>query len=128
MMQIRIREVLGLITGADSDCPLMLTDRLAHIQVTTGRLCQSGHCPHRNSPFAISLGDIHGKPLCVSLNEPTDKAAFDARPRRRNYFVFICGAGVEPSPLLLRPFIGLLYQPWMIHDDDCGAIGEMNEW
>jgi hypothetical protein len=43
------------------------------------------------------------------------------------YFLFICGAGVEPSPLLLRPFISLLYQPWMI-DDDCGAISGMNEW
>jgi hypothetical protein len=26
--------------------------------------------------------------------------------------------GVEPSPLLLRPFIGLLYQLWMIDGDD----------
>jgi hypothetical protein len=35
--------------------------------------------------------------------------------------------GVEPSPLLLRPFIGLLYQPWMMTDgDDCGAISGMN--
>jgi hypothetical protein len=38
------------------------------------------------------------------------------------------GAGVEPSLLLLRPFIGLLYQPWMIDGDDCGAISGMNEW
>jgi hypothetical protein len=37
-------------------------------------------------------------------------------------------AGVERSPLLLEPFIGLLYQPWMIDDDDCGAIGGMNDW
>jgi hypothetical protein len=37
--------------------------------------------------------------------------------------LFIFGAGVEQSPLLLRWFIGLLYQPWMM-DDDCG----MNEW
>jgi hypothetical protein len=35
---------------------------------------------------------------------------------------------VEPSPLLLRPFIGLLYQSWMIDGDDCLAIGWMNEW
>jgi hypothetical protein len=32
------------------------------------------------------------------------------------------GAGLEPSPLLLRPFIGLLYQLWFIDGDDCGAI------
>jgi hypothetical protein len=44
------------------------------------------------------------------------------------YFLFIYGARVEPSPLLLQPFIGLLCQPWMIDDDDCGAIGTMNEW
>jgi hypothetical protein len=31
---------------------------------------------------------------------------------------FIYGAGVEPSPILLRAFIGLLYQPWMIVGDD----------
>jgi hypothetical protein len=38
------------------------------------------------------------------------------------------GAGVEPSPLLLRSFIGLLYQPWVIDGDDYGAISGMNEW
>jgi hypothetical protein len=32
------------------------------------------------------------------------------------------GAGVERSPLSLRPLIGLLYQPWMTDGDDCGAI------
>jgi hypothetical protein len=35
---------------------------------------------------------------------------------------------METSPLLLRPFIGLLYQPWMTDDDDFGAIGAMNDW
>jgi hypothetical protein len=43
------------------------------------------------------------------------------------FFLVIFGAIVEPDPLLLRPFIGLLYQPWMIDGDDCGAIGGMNE-
>jgi hypothetical protein len=38
------------------------------------------------------------------------------------------GAVVEPSPLFLRPFIALLYQPWMIDSDDCGAIDGMNGW
>jgi hypothetical protein len=42
--------------------------------------------------------------------------------------LFICEAGVEPSPLLLRPFIGLLYQQWVIDGDDCGAVGGMDEW
>jgi hypothetical protein len=42
-------------------------------------------------------------------------------------FFFIYCAGVEPSPLLLWPFIGLLYQPWMIDGDDCVAVSGMNE-
>jgi hypothetical protein len=29
------------------------------------------------------------------------------------YYLFNYLAGVEPSPVLLRPLIGLLYQPWM---------------
>jgi hypothetical protein len=41
-------------------------------------------------------------------------------------FSFVYGAGVEPSPPLLRPFISLLYQPWMIDGDDCGTISGMN--
>jgi hypothetical protein len=40
---------------------------------------------------------------------------------------FIYGAEVEPSPLLLWPFIWLLCQPWMIDGDDCGAISGVNE-
>jgi hypothetical protein len=44
-------------------------------------------------------------------------------------YTFICGAGVEPSPLLLQPITGLLYQPWTIDgDDDCGVNGGMNDW
>jgi hypothetical protein len=35
---------------------------------------------------------------------------------------------VEPGPLLLRPLIGLLYQPWLIDGEDCGAINGVNEW
>jgi hypothetical protein len=42
--------------------------------------------------------------------------------------IFSVGATVEPSPILLRPFIGLLYQPWVICDDDCGAVDGMNDW
>jgi hypothetical protein len=39
---------------------------------------------------------------------------------------FIHLAGVEPNPPLRGPFIGLVYQPWMIHDD-CGAISGMKD-
>jgi hypothetical protein len=44
------------------------------------------------------------------------------------YSLFVCGAGVEPSRLLLRPFIGLLYQPLINDGDDCGAVSGVNEW
>jgi hypothetical protein len=43
------------------------------------------------------------------------------------FFLFIHGAGVEQSSLLLRPFIGLLYEPWVINYD-YGAINGMNKW
>jgi hypothetical protein len=36
--------------------------------------------------------------------------------------------GVEPSPLLLRQFIGLLYQRWVIDGDDCETVSGRNEW
>jgi hypothetical protein len=37
--------------------------------------------------------------------------------------------GLEWNPvLLLRPFIGLLYQPWMKDNEDCGAVSVMSEW
>jgi hypothetical protein len=35
---------------------------------------------------------------------------------------------MESSGLLLRPLIGILYQPWMIEDVGFGAIGETNDW
>jgi hypothetical protein len=42
--------------------------------------------------------------------------------------VFIYGAGVETNLLLLRPFIGLLYQPWMTDGNDSGEVSGINEW
>jgi hypothetical protein len=42
-------------------------------------------------------------------------------------FLFINCAGVEPSPLLLLQYIGLLHQPCMIDDDGFGAYIEMNK-
>jgi hypothetical protein len=44
------------------------------------------------------------------------------------YFLFIDGAGLESIPLLQLPFIGLLYEPWMIDGDDCGATSRRNKW
>jgi hypothetical protein len=42
--------------------------------------------------------------------------------------LFISAAGMEGNPLLLRPFVGLLYDPWLIVGDDTSAISGMNEW
>jgi hypothetical protein len=43
--------------------------------------------------------------------------------RRHSFFCFL-GWG-ETVHLVRRPLIGLLYQPRMIDDDECGAIGGM---
>jgi 4-hydroxybenzoate polyprenyltransferase len=42
-------------------------------------------------------------------------------------FVFVYGAWVELSPLLLQALIGLLYQPRMIDGDDYGAAAGMRD-
>jgi hypothetical protein len=39
--------------------------------------------------------------------------------------VFLLLAGMEPSPPALRPFIGLLYETWMIECDDGEVISEL---
>jgi hypothetical protein len=44
------------------------------------------------------------------------------------FVCFVYGAGVQPNLLLQRLFIGIMYQPWMIDGDDCGAVSGMNEW
>jgi hypothetical protein len=38
------------------------------------------------------------------------------------------GVETEPSPQLMRQFIGQMNQPWMTDSDDCGAISVMNGW
>jgi hypothetical protein len=35
---------------------------------------------------------------------------------------------VELSPILLRPFIGLVYQHWMLDGNGCGGNIGMSEW
>jgi hypothetical protein len=42
-------------------------------------------------------------------------------------YLFIYWTGVERSPLTLRPFIGLLYQPCMIDGDDYVTIIGMDD-
>jgi hypothetical protein len=40
-----------------------------------------------------------------------------------NISIFVSGAGMEQSALLLRPLVGLLYQPLEIDVDNCGGLG-----
>jgi hypothetical protein len=42
------------------------------------------------------------------------------------FFYLFSWSGTELT--ILRPFIGLLYQAWMIDGDDCGAISGMTAW
>jgi hypothetical protein len=65
------------------------------------------------------------RPVHISYTLQYLHYEFSAQSNR--YFLFIYGAGVETSPLLLRPFIGLLYELRMIDGDDCEAIIGVNE-
>jgi hypothetical protein len=54
----------------------------------------------------------------------------DRREDLKSYIygnLFIYGNELETSPLLLRPFIGPLYQAWMIGGDNFGTINGMIE-
>jgi hypothetical protein len=44
---------------------------------------------------------------------------------KRMYFFWFLGVGWDWVHLVSRPLIGLLYQPRMIADDECGAVGGM---
>jgi hypothetical protein len=76
--------------------------------------------------------------LILSINQPLSNVTFriwynslSSDVENKNDFLrSIFLAGVEPSPLPAWPFRGLLYQPWMIDDDDddYGATGGVNAW
>jgi hypothetical protein len=51
----------------------------------------------------------------------------DASSWFRSAFLFIYWTGVEPSPLLLRSLVGLLYQSWITDGEDCEGIGGTND-
>jgi hypothetical protein len=44
------------------------------------------------------------------------------------YIFYMLWIWSGPSSTILRPFIGLLQQPWMTDGDDCGAVSGINEW
>jgi hypothetical protein len=53
---------------------------------------------------------------CVHLNRQTNLSSL---------VTSVPWGGVRLSALVRRPLFGLLYQPRMIHDDECGAVGGM---
>jgi hypothetical protein len=97
-----------------------------------------------------SLSDNYDTPLvsellAAALKTPTNRALFLSFSHFRSvptvielrtshidgcsyYSFYLSRAGVEQSPLLLWPLIGLLYQPWMIDGFDCKAVSGMNKW
>jgi hypothetical protein len=69
----------------------------------------------------------------TSVNYPTSHYNTDIKwmnfvPYNFNkpYFFFIILGGVRLSSLCTAATTGLLYQPQMIHDGDCGTIGGLN--
>jgi hypothetical protein len=50
------------------------------------------------------------------------------RPKCFTDFLLIYWAGAEPSPLVLKPFIGLLYQRRVTEGGDCGAVEQLVAW
>jgi hypothetical protein len=41
------------------------------------------------------------------------------------FFYFFSGWDETESTWYVRPLFGLSYQPWVINDDECGAVGGM---
>jgi hypothetical protein len=61
----------------------------------------------------------------IKINEDETHGIYFSRSRRPPIFFFIILSGVRLSPLGTAATTGLLYQPQMIDDGDCGAIGGM---
>jgi hypothetical protein len=82
---------------------------------------------NHNRPIKLRAELCDKMQIYFQIHRPRSGQAFKSRNVSTFEVFFICGAGVEPSPLLLRLFIGLLYQPLMIDGDDCGAVSGMNK-
>jgi hypothetical protein len=78
--------------------------------------------PHVRSFYGHHVGTVESRETeCERISGSECKASILC-------IVFlIYWAGVEPSPLLLRPFVELLYQLWMMDGDDFWAVNGMNE-
>jgi hypothetical protein len=81
----------------------------------------------RRAQFMQHVSQLSQSPFSSCLND-LFPALYFSRVMGDTFFKFISGVGVKWSPLLRRPFIGLLYNPWMIDSDDYGAISGVYEW
>jgi hypothetical protein len=67
---------------------------------------------------------LHQKPVCpVQIQSALVSRNFLKTFSEAMIIIFIILSGVRLSPLGIAATTGLLYQPQMIDDDDCGAIG-----
>jgi hypothetical protein len=119
--QIHIMEgatgVFMLLNSTKAKCwdlklPSLQSHVKLHVTVLEGRRMQS-QTRHASRRLQLIVSDL----INATLSSISDSAKW----------LFL--SGIEPSPLLLRPFVILLYQPWMIDGDyDYGDIGGMNKW
>jgi hypothetical protein len=66
--------------------------------------------------------------LFATINSNLVKAILNSTSLKRYFiiFLFMCGTGVEPSPLLQSHLLADF--TWMVDGDECGAVRGMNEW
>jgi hypothetical protein len=96
---------------------------------TTLAVISNGHTLRRNTKLRrllVTASVVPSLPIHVTLMKEALSSS-ETLVLTKAYQRVICGAGVEPSPLLLRPLIGLLYKPWITDGDNCGEISGMNE-
>jgi hypothetical protein len=68
---------------------------------------------------------VHLSQDLTTTGEVKARAALDETPNFRQFLTFLILSGVRLSPFGTAATIVLLYQPQMIDDGDCGAIGGM---
>jgi hypothetical protein len=97
---------------------LNTVNRCLHMPVINGRIVC---CLVVLSLIAIQDANSFSAECCLSLRH--DRV--HCNTKFHFIHIIIIFSGVRLSLLVLRPLTGLLYQPRMIGDGDCGEIGGM---